>query len=316
MKVNKYILILQKDRNTALHYAVIRKKIDAIDLLVEHGADLDAQNADGQTPLMLAAKTGDEELIDVLLDYGADKLIQDKLGINALKFAEMNGNPRCQELLRTDRPVKPNTSKLTRIKRSVSSDNNLSISERSNPTGPTTTGTKKFENLFAGRQKSSEEKHKTDEDGESNTSRINTDKSKQFTQNNKSNKDTWDDDENENNSENDTDSFDETNDEELINIDLNAKIKPNKHENNKNDMDFLFQNLKPSNDSKIDHSDFDIQFNEDIFTTQNNNNNNNNINKNNKDSNVMTRSGSYTSENGVYSLSSFLPHKKSNYNLK
>ncbi len=127
----------------------------------------------------------------------------------------MTGNPRCMELLKEDRPVKPNVSKLTRIKRSVSSDNNLSFSEKS---GAQTSShpTKKFETLFAGKKSmppenqyrqevgdGQEDEEEYEEDG-SNTSRINTeDKSKAGTQN-KSAKDTWNDD-----SENDTDSFDE-----------------------------------------------------------------------------------------------------------
>lgn len=55
--------------------------MEAIDLLIDHGADIDVQNADGRTPLMLAAQVGDDELIDYLLDYGADKLIKDNTGI-------------------------------------------------------------------------------------------------------------------------------------------------------------------------------------------------------------------------------------------
>ena len=55
--------------------------MEAIDLLIDHGADIDVQNADGRTALMLAAQVGDEELIDYLLDYGADKLIKDNTGM-------------------------------------------------------------------------------------------------------------------------------------------------------------------------------------------------------------------------------------------
>ncbi len=67
MSTSKINPILLKDRNTALHYSVIQKKIEAIELLIEHGADIDAQNADGRTPLMLASHSGDEELVDFLL---------------------------------------------------------------------------------------------------------------------------------------------------------------------------------------------------------------------------------------------------------
>ena len=60
---------------------MIQKKFEAIDLLIEHGADIDAQNADGRTPLMLASVKGDTELVDYLLDYGAERNIKDKTGM-------------------------------------------------------------------------------------------------------------------------------------------------------------------------------------------------------------------------------------------
>ena len=60
---------------------MIQKKFEAIDLLIEHGADIDAQNADGRTPLMLASVKGDTELVDYLLDCGAERNIKDKTGM-------------------------------------------------------------------------------------------------------------------------------------------------------------------------------------------------------------------------------------------
>jgi ankyrin repeat protein len=73
--VNKSLV--DKDKNTALHFATIQKNYDAIILLLENGMDVDAQNADGRTSLMLASLTGDERITEYLLEYNADKLIKD-----------------------------------------------------------------------------------------------------------------------------------------------------------------------------------------------------------------------------------------------
>jgi len=44
-----------KEKNTALHFAIIQKNYDAIVVLLENGLDIDARNTDGRTSLMLAA---------------------------------------------------------------------------------------------------------------------------------------------------------------------------------------------------------------------------------------------------------------------
>jgi ankyrin repeat protein len=56
---------------------VIQRKFELVDLLVENGADIDVQNADGRSPLMLAAVAGDDKFTDYLLDYGANKNLRD-----------------------------------------------------------------------------------------------------------------------------------------------------------------------------------------------------------------------------------------------
>ena len=48
--------------------------------MIENGSDINAQNADGRTPLMLAALSGDEKITECLLDCNADKNIKDKSG--------------------------------------------------------------------------------------------------------------------------------------------------------------------------------------------------------------------------------------------
>ncbi|KAM3859534.1 ankyrin repeat domain-containing protein 61-like [Diretmus argenteus] len=88
--------------NTALHLAVFRaamktpkllgEDISCISELLEHGAEPDAVNKAGKTPLQEACSLGQEVLVDLLLGYGADinKLTTD--GENCL-FLFLNHKP-------------------------------------------------------------------------------------------------------------------------------------------------------------------------------------------------------------------------------
>jgi ankyrin repeat protein/uncharacterized glyoxalase superfamily protein PhnB len=56
---------------TPLHFAMSRKRYDILDLLIELGADLEAQDASGQTALAVAMLRGDREAMRVLHAAGA-----------------------------------------------------------------------------------------------------------------------------------------------------------------------------------------------------------------------------------------------------
>lgn len=57
---------------TALHVAARRCGADMIDLLVRHGAVIDARRADGRTAYALAAKSGNRAAAEALVRHGAD----------------------------------------------------------------------------------------------------------------------------------------------------------------------------------------------------------------------------------------------------
>ena len=63
--------------NTPLHSAVLSGNPDNFAILVEHGANKDAQNAAGSTPLHLAAHAGGIEKINALLALNVDGTILD-----------------------------------------------------------------------------------------------------------------------------------------------------------------------------------------------------------------------------------------------
>ena len=61
---------LKKGRNTALHVAASNGRIDVVKYLLDKGADPDAENVNGKTPLMCAVEH--PEIIKILLEAGAD----------------------------------------------------------------------------------------------------------------------------------------------------------------------------------------------------------------------------------------------------
>ena len=58
---------------TPLHQAAINNKIEAVAALISHGADVNARQEAGWTPLMVASGRGHAKVVEALLDAGADK---------------------------------------------------------------------------------------------------------------------------------------------------------------------------------------------------------------------------------------------------
>ena len=53
--------------------AAASNKIEAVAALISHGADVNAREEDGWTPLMFASHEGYAKVVEALLDAGADK---------------------------------------------------------------------------------------------------------------------------------------------------------------------------------------------------------------------------------------------------
>lgn len=83
---------------TALHVAVRHQHVGAVKLLLERGADPNAQNGDGQTPLHFVANQG-IELAELLLDAGSDTKVIDIFGYSPLHYAAGNGDMELVRLL-------------------------------------------------------------------------------------------------------------------------------------------------------------------------------------------------------------------------
>jgi ankyrin repeat protein len=87
--------------NTPLMMAVIHgpARQDIIDMLIEFGADVNAQNKHGGNALARAAHFGHEATVLQLLKLGADINMKDALGQDAADWAKMNGHADIVDLL-------------------------------------------------------------------------------------------------------------------------------------------------------------------------------------------------------------------------
>jgi ankyrin repeat protein len=83
---------------TALHYAAITGRTEAVKLLLEAGANINDKNDKGQTALHLAVDSADGDIVELLLSKGADINAKDKQGHTPLYFA-VNHDYKVAELL-------------------------------------------------------------------------------------------------------------------------------------------------------------------------------------------------------------------------
>lgn len=131
---------LESDGETALHRAASRGHLQAVRLLLDGGASVDAVDGEGVTPLVLAAYRGqtdvvklllergafvnaqekrnghsslshavgrgDKALVAVLLSHGADPRLKSADGRTALDRAEANGATELVALLKQAKPKK------------------------------------------------------------------------------------------------------------------------------------------------------------------------------------------------------------------
>ncbi len=84
---------------SALHYAVSSGNKGMSEVLLAHGAKVDAKDVSGSTALMLAARSGFKTIAEMLIAHGADVNAGDAKGSTALIAAITAGNRAVTELL-------------------------------------------------------------------------------------------------------------------------------------------------------------------------------------------------------------------------
>jgi cytohesin len=87
--------------STALHDAALAGHAEIVEILAGQGADVNAREADsGATPLHHAASWGRLAAVKALLAEGADPKIANKAGVSPLAAAVANGHSETAEYLR------------------------------------------------------------------------------------------------------------------------------------------------------------------------------------------------------------------------
>ena len=79
----KLVHALDKDGSTPLHCAVWKGQVEAVALLLDSGADVNAHNQNdhyGTTPLHAAAHANQTKIAQLLVEHGADLKAQDMNG--------------------------------------------------------------------------------------------------------------------------------------------------------------------------------------------------------------------------------------------
>jgi ankyrin repeat protein len=77
---------------TMLHRAAAMNRVNLIEILLKHGANIDATTATRMSPLMYAAQRGSCEAVELLLRRGADANIVNDFGKTACTLCTKEGN--------------------------------------------------------------------------------------------------------------------------------------------------------------------------------------------------------------------------------
>src|SRR6202045_2859691 len=89
----------QGDGTTPLHWAVYKIDADLVRALLERGAKPDVVNSYGSSPLAEAAKVGNARLAGMLLDAGSNAEVPNQEGQTALMLAAFAGAVEDAQLL-------------------------------------------------------------------------------------------------------------------------------------------------------------------------------------------------------------------------
>ncbi|OFA06862.1 ankyrin repeat domain-containing protein [Duganella sp. HH101] len=78
----------------ALHYAAAAGSTEITTILLDKHAYIDAESPSGMTPLMIAAREGQEKVVELLLEQGADATLKDGgFHLTAAEFATKADKP-------------------------------------------------------------------------------------------------------------------------------------------------------------------------------------------------------------------------------
>ena len=90
---------IYEDEATALHVAAVCDRDEKlIEILLNHGADIEARNVDGKTPVYCAVENWSLRMVQVLVEHGADVNTRDNIGYSLL-YATIESDVASQTIL-------------------------------------------------------------------------------------------------------------------------------------------------------------------------------------------------------------------------
>jgi len=89
----------QGDGTTPLHWAVYKIDVELTRALIQHGAKANVMNSYGSSPLAEAVKAADPRLVGMLLDAGSDANVPNQEGQTSLMLAARAGSVEVADLL-------------------------------------------------------------------------------------------------------------------------------------------------------------------------------------------------------------------------
>ena len=92
-------IFAQVEALEALHRAAVDGEIEQVKSLISKGADVNAKNGDGWTPLQYTASRGHKEIVELLLAHDADVNIGGEGNMTAAEYAMQNNHMEIFQLL-------------------------------------------------------------------------------------------------------------------------------------------------------------------------------------------------------------------------
>ena len=93
MSLHVFIFVVDSDKRSMLHHFAFNPNENSmaiVELLIERGLDVNAQDCDGNTPLHLAMSPFQREVAKYLVDSGADPEIKSWKGISPHKMVQQD----------------------------------------------------------------------------------------------------------------------------------------------------------------------------------------------------------------------------------
>ena len=82
-----------------LHKAVERSDQNRINFLLSRNASIDLEMQNGMTSLMIAVNSGNIDIVRLLVSSGADVNHRDKIGVSVLQLVKLSGNKEVENFL-------------------------------------------------------------------------------------------------------------------------------------------------------------------------------------------------------------------------